>query len=222
MTTETYINQRAKTLGLHTPFTKEELDKAFRTLAFKYHPDVGGSAEMFIAVKKAYDELTPLVSTFEVTKDRTYEGQLLSELGKGLGDLINSKDCPNCHAQGYISTLNIDSVHFDEVCPNCNGEGYVWVDRLPNRFLAWFVREWGFMERCTRCQGRGGFGKHEDTHVVNHTCYYCNGTGQIVVPNPALPKNRVFANVPNVDCRKKKYCQCGALIRGNKCWRCDK
>ena len=27
--------------------------------------------------------------------------------------------------------------------------------------------------------------------------------------------------IKNEDTRKKKYCSCGAVLRANKCWRCD-
>jgi DnaJ domain len=223
METETYTSQRARILNLPMPFTKEELNQAFRKMAFKYHPDMGGDEKHFIAIKKAYDELLAITpeNPSKDTSDntRTYEGQLISNLGKGLGDLINSSDCPECHASGYKIITHINTT-YDEVCPNCAGKGYVWTSKHYSFFSLF---SFSGMERCTRCQGRGGFGRHENPHITYHFCYHCNGTGQIEIPNPALPKNRVFATIPNIDKRpNKRYCQCGALLRGNKCWRCDK
>ncbi len=37
--------------------SQEEVKKAFRSLAMKYHPDKGGDARLFIAAKQAYDYL---------------------------------------------------------------------------------------------------------------------------------------------------------------------
>lgn len=52
-------------MGLSESFTEEELKKAYKALARKYHPDVAGSGatEMFIQVKKAYDLLSVFQSS---------------------------------------------------------------------------------------------------------------------------------------------------------------
>lgn len=214
--------KQATVLKLNLPFTEKELKEVFRLAVLKDHPDRGGKTEDFINDKKAYDYLLPFVEGKEEKENFTYEGQRLSDLGKGLGDLVNSTDCPDCHALGYTVQVHEDLISFDEVCPNCEGKGYVMVKRL-QRDLPGFGYYPYWPETCTRCQGRGGFGRHVLAHTIYHTCYTCKGAGQILVPNPALPKNRVPINVPNEDRRpKKKYCECGALIRGNKCWRCGK
>jgi hypothetical protein len=41
-------------LGLVPPATRKEVDKAYKRLARKVHPDVGGSHEQFLSLNKAY------------------------------------------------------------------------------------------------------------------------------------------------------------------------
>jgi hypothetical protein len=48
-------------LGLAWPCTRVDVTSAFRKRALETHPDMGGSAEAFIRVKRAYDALKDLV-----------------------------------------------------------------------------------------------------------------------------------------------------------------
>lgn len=47
-----------KTLGVDKGASKDEIKKAFRTLAHKYHPDKGGDAEKFKEINEAYSVLS--------------------------------------------------------------------------------------------------------------------------------------------------------------------
>lgn len=47
-----------ETLGLSTHCSGDEIRKAFRTLAARYHPDRGGDSERFIQIREAYECLT--------------------------------------------------------------------------------------------------------------------------------------------------------------------
>lgn len=47
-----------KTLGVDKKASKDDIKKAFRTLAHKYHPDKGGDAEKFKEINEAYSVLS--------------------------------------------------------------------------------------------------------------------------------------------------------------------
>lgn len=49
-------------LGLTPPFTERDVRRAYRRLALLRHPDRGGSAEAFIALKAAYDTALAVVA----------------------------------------------------------------------------------------------------------------------------------------------------------------
>lgn len=44
-------------LGVSPKATKQEIKKAYRKLAFMYHPDKGGDKDKFIKIQNAYEEL---------------------------------------------------------------------------------------------------------------------------------------------------------------------
>ena len=51
-----------KILGIDETASDEEVKAAYRTMAAKYHPDVGGDAWVFQQVREAFDEVTRLRS----------------------------------------------------------------------------------------------------------------------------------------------------------------
>lgn len=210
------IQQKVAILGIKYPFTEEELKISFRKSAFENHPDKGGTREKFMQIKDAFEFL----KEFAVTKNqevngkiqRTVEGDLLSELGNGLGDLINSKSCSNCHGNGYYSFIHREYKGGIE-CPLCYGTGTI--GRKSNRW-------WGGMAICPQCGGIGKVSAYAKEITLYHTCINCKGTGRVEIYNPVLPKNRTTVKRKNEDNRKKQYCEkCGALLRNDKCWRCD-
>lgn len=214
------ISEKIKILGLTYPFTKGELKHNFRQLVLVHHPDKGGTEENFIRIKDAYDILLSMgledTEEKEVNIVRTMEGDLVSELGKGLSDTINGTKCRECLGSGhYILVRTIYSVKHR--CINCNGMGFV---NRKGGGISIFNILFGSII-CPVCHGSGGI--EDVTNVkMNHTCFKCKGTGEIEIDNPALPKNRVFNRFKNEDRRpKKQYCSCRALMRNGKCWRCD-
>ncbi len=199
------IEKQAKVLGITYPFTSSELKYAFTQLAFKHHPDKGGDQKQFIAVKDAFEFLkTFAVNVKAHTAKVTAEGDLISNLGKGLGDLVNQKPCSKCHGNGYLNKQHTDYTYIHR-CPECQGSGF---------------KRWNI---CFMCLGTGGVGRKAHQITQLHTCYDCKGTGYTEITNPVLPKNKIFVKVPNNSTpHKKKYCECGARITGDKCWRCHK
>ncbi len=214
------IDRHLVVLDLNYPFTESELKTAFRMLAFKCHPDKGGSPQEFIKVKAAYDALVEFAIQSNGDKPnfiRTTEGKLLSELGKGLPDTVNSNICSQCHGAGYIERKHYES-YFDTVCPRCHGMCFIRVKPRKSMFFNYWYDE----IPCPVCLTAGGLGRHEIVKTLYHICDKCRGIGQIEVPNPVLRKNRfnpqkqVRPPKPQTICRK-----CGAKLQGGKCWRCE-
>jgi curved DNA-binding protein CbpA len=50
-----------RVLGLEYPSSLTEATKAFRALARRYHPDLGGDPAAFARVKQAYDRIRELL-----------------------------------------------------------------------------------------------------------------------------------------------------------------
>ncbi len=210
------ISPQLETLKLVYPFTKQELDHTYRTRAFECHPDKGGDAKEFINVKDAYDILLPmcvLANEKDIITHTTIEGDLIFNLGNGLGDLVNSSDCLECQGKGWHKTTHT-SYGTGKICPVCDGRGEV---RTANKSLIWWLN-W---RPCRRCKGLGSLGFTEVQHETLHTCHNCKGAGQIEIMNPALKKGRMQRQKQVNKSNKKRYCTCGARITGSKCWRCE-
>jgi len=73
------------------PQTSEDLKKQYRELAFKHHPDRGGSNEAMKAVNNEYDELFKILKDVHRTKDgETYTAtQETAETSEQFKDIIN-------------------------------------------------------------------------------------------------------------------------------------
>lgn len=98
-------------LSIRPPFTEDQLKTAFREAVKKHHPDVGGNAKMFIAVKDAYKLLEPDAGKDKVVDviRRTVDGVLLESLGKGVP---GGKICLSCNGAGYYTLKHIDGDSF--------------------------------------------------------------------------------------------------------------
>lgn len=210
------IDPQLKCLNLAYPFTKAELDHAFRVKAFESHPDTGGDATEFIKTKNAYDLLTPmcvLASDKDIITQTTIEGNLIFDLGKGLGELINSNDCPECLGKGWYKSFHT-TYGSEKICPVCDGRGEVRT--TANSFIWW--HNW---RPCRKCKGLGYLGFTEIKHATLHTCSHCKGIGQIEILNPVLKKGVMQRQKQVKKPKPKKYCECGAILKNGKCWRCD-
>lgn len=218
------LNAQLEILRLEYPFTKQELDHSYRTRAFESHPDVGGNAEEFKQVKEAYDLLIPFCVLSNGTNGinyKTIEGDLICDLGRGLGPTTNSDDCPECKGKGWYEHTH--TTYGESVtCPVCDGSGKV---KTVHNYDFWDIRWWRNYRPCRRCKGSGYLGWREILHKTLHTCLNCKGTGQIEILNPVLQKGGVWGEPRKnpTKSKKKSYCpDCGALLRNGKCWRCSK
>lgn len=200
---------------LSLPIKVEELKSAFRTAAKKFHTDTSGSAgtkEKFIAMKSAYDFLVKLEGMDFVYGERavdggrlaTTDGTPLYELGLGLGAMRNGRDCERCQHKGYTEERNFLGQHsctkcdwhgrvLDEVpCKPCGGTGRFTQARsghtVPCRTCHGRGNKLGY-RLCPDCNGKKYVGEGK-VHYVK--CYECNGTGEIELFSPLLPKGRII------------------------------
>ncbi|MGY4690362.1 molecular chaperone DnaJ [Salibacterium sp. K-3] len=186
-------------LGLDQDASVDDIKKAYRKLARKYHPDVNseeGAEEKFKEVKEAYDTLS------DPQKKSNYDrfghadpNQGFGGAGGGAGDFGGFGDIfdmffggggrrdPNAPRQGadlqYTMTLSFKEAAFgketeieiprEEECETCDGSG---------------AKPGTSPETCTKCGGNGQLNIEQNTpfgRVVNRrACDRCQGTGQMV------------------------------------------
>lgn len=143
-----------KILQVHPKATPQEIKKAYRTLAKKYHPDRNASMDAeirFKEVSSAYDVLSSPEHRNEFDAQR-----LAGSLSVSQGSFIKvvSGDCIECCTTGFISIK----------CNACQSKGY-WHEKKPygkTKVKSKII--------CTICQGLG---------KIRCICLRCAGTGKI-------------------------------------------
>ncbi|MCF3941813.1 molecular chaperone DnaJ [Oceanobacillus alkalisoli] len=187
-------------LGIDKGASKDEIKKAYRKLARKYHPDVNKESdaeEKFKEAKEAYEVLN------DDTKRAQYDqfghagatGQGFGGFGNaqdfgGFGDIFDmffggggrSRD-PNAPRQGadlqYTVTLEFEEAIFGK-------ELDITIPREEecNTCHGSGAKPGTTPETCSHCHGSGQLNQEQNTpfgRVVNRrVCHYCNGTGKII------------------------------------------
>lgn len=168
-------------------FTGEELTSRFRALCKEKHPDRGGSHEAFVRLQGAYEEL--LKHTINDEEKTTVDGYRLSDLGRGLE--VSARPCERCNGKGY----NIEKIMKTErvrcscgsgdVCQRCRGTGL-----FGNKGKCFRCKGRGHIyHRCLKCFGSGFAYKETEKGEEYLRCGFCDGTGEIELLNPVIPKN---------------------------------
>jgi len=169
-------------LGISKDASQEDIKKAYRTLAKKYHPDIStepNAEERFKEVQKAYDCLS------DEEKRRNYDqfgteepnpfGSQASGFNQGFSgfggfeDIFSSffgggrRQQANSAERGrdLRTTINLT---FEEAAFGCKKT--INVSRY---------------EECTKCAGTGAASKNDI-----HTCKRCSGTGTVIVEQNTL------------------------------------
>ncbi|PEA87577.1 molecular chaperone DnaJ [Bacillus thuringiensis] len=183
-----------ETLGLSKGVSKDEIKKAYRRLAKKYHPDVSteeNALKKFKDVQKAYEILSD--DQKRAQYDQVGHGGANQGFDGGFGftDIFSSffsrggdkRRDPNAPLQGadlqYQVTLDFEEAIFgkeqnveipvENLCDTCKGNG---------------AKPGTSKETCTHCLGAGQVSVEQNTpfgRIVNRqACEYCSGTGQII------------------------------------------
>jgi len=175
-------------LGVSETSSEEEIKKAYRTLAMKYHPDRNqGDAEAekkFKEVQEAYDNLSDNQKkrNYDFIRKHGYDPRVNHQYSSSspFADLFNRVNQQAsmagqdvgfnlfCSFEETISgTKKNITFGTNEICSTCNGEG---------------VKKGVKKSHCSKCQGSGrvvrtqdfGNGRIMQTVV---TCSSCNGSG---------------------------------------------
>ncbi|MCM3712800.1 molecular chaperone DnaJ [Halalkalibacter oceani] len=183
-------------LGVDKNASVDEVKKAYRKLARKYHPDVNKEADAedkFKEVKEAYDTLSDpqkkaRYDQFGHTDPNQGFGGA-GDFGGGFGDIFDmffgggGRRNPNAPRQGadlqYTMTLEFKEAVFgketeieiprEETCQTCTGSG---------------AKPGTKPETCSHCGGSGQLNVEQNTpfgRVVNRrVCHHCQGTGKFI------------------------------------------
>lgn len=166
------MNDYYQILGINRNASKEEIKKAYRKLAHKYHPDKGGDESKFKEVNEAYQILSDedKKSQYDKFGEDFEEGQPgfssegfggaefdLSDLGEIFGDLFDLK------ARRKKDLKRGKDIRVDIEIPlevTLKGE---------TRKISLYK-----MNTCSRCQGKGA----ESGSPINE-CFSCRGQGEV-------------------------------------------
>jgi len=198
------MSDHYETLGVTRNASDEEIKKAYRKLALKWHPDRNkdpGSKEKFQYINKAYATLSNPQS--KVSYDR----------GNSEFSNINAFDIFNQFFQGSNSfrTKSTDAIRYsigvtlEQVC--CNKSISIKYKRV------------------TRCDTCSGSRTSDNSLPVN--CFFCNGKGQVrqqinlggIIALPGLGKCKQCVGKGKIIPPEKKCRTCGgngSVIKENK------
>ena len=154
-------------LGVDRNATGEEIKKAYRKLAFSYHPDHNkddGAEEKFKKINQAYEVLSDndKRSTYDRLGHSGTDGNFDGFSFNGFGDIFEAffggaaRTTRRGPQRGTDLRLNL-TISFEEAAFGCKEE----IEVLRS-------------ENCSTCHGTGC---HPDSRP--ETCPECNGTGQI-------------------------------------------
>lgn len=188
-------------LGLDRDASKDEIRKAYRKLARKYHPDVNkeeGAEEKFKEAKEAYEVLNDEQkrAQYDQFGHAGASGQGFGGFGGaqdfsgGFGDIFDmffggggrTRD-PNAPQQGadlqYTMVLEFEEAIFGK-------EAKITIPKEEecDTCHGSGARPGSKVDTCSHCHGSGQLNTEQNTpfgRVVNRrVCHYCNGTGKII------------------------------------------
>src|SRR6266513_1795118 len=211
-------------LGVKKSASAEEIRKAFRKLARKYHPDVNPgdktAEEKFKAISEANDVLSDPKKRKIYDQLGYYSDNISPETadayaragsgGGGFpGGFPGGQPGGNAGAQG----VHFDFGGFDfsdmfeggvmrlnitrrDVCSNCSGKGYMEAPGV-----------------CSECKGKGTIEQTGGRMKFNVTCPRCNGTGKNISTCPVCHGEGTVERTEPLEVRIKPGTRDGQRIR---------
>ena len=189
------MNNYYDILGVSKEASQEDIKKAYRKLAFQYHPDKGGDEAKFKEINEAYEILS------DTDKKRNYDlggnpnGNPFGGAGMDINDLFqnffqrggNPFNRRGPAVPDKIINLDIDvfesykgsvktfTYHRRYPCDGCNGSGGERVKCVtcngvgsPTKVMGSDFFQQVFQTPCDSCYGTGT--------VIKNACKKCNGT----------------------------------------------
>lgn len=209
-------------LGVEKNATQDEIKKAYRSLAKKYHPDVStdpNATEKFTEVQEAYDVLSDETKRANYDQFGSAEGNQFSGFGSGdfggfgFEDIFSSvfgggrQSRKSGPTKGRDVRLNI-TITFEEAVFGCKKEvSYTRYDECSHCHGSG-AESTSDIQTCSTCRGTGRVTRQQQTIFgtmqSQSTCPDCNGTGKKITKlckecggNGRIKKNvRPIINIP--------------------------
>lgn len=196
------MNKYYEILGLSPGASKEEIKKAWKSLALKWHPDRNPSEEAKVKIQEVNDAYEILSGKREAPR----EEQPNPFRGGGFRQGFRMKARPvNMFVdltveETYSGVLKKVKYHIDRTCIPCNGSGGLKT------------------ATCPTCKGRGMFIENNPHFGVQTMtmCNTCGGNGQVTIESCKICGGRgTTAKVEEVDLKIPKGVTEGVRMVGN-------
>lgn len=146
-----------KILGLSKNATDEEVKKAYRKLALKYHPDkqIDKSDE---EKKESEEKFKEIAEAYDIIINKKQNNNIdLSDLFSSIRSEVIQQIVP-ITLQDIIKGKKTITLNIPHVCSECDGIG-------------------GEVEICPHCKGSGMISGKQGNMIFQRTCPYCYGRG---------------------------------------------
>lgn len=162
-------------LGVSKTATKDEIKKAYRKLAMKYHPDRNnGDDKLFKEIKLAYETLSddnarqqydnPTFRGFNMGSSSHFEDYFASMFRQSRQQQTPQVVVKLTLKESITGVIKSVTYATNEMCSDCNGTG----SNEPDEEVL----------ICSNCNGNGVVFNSKNSTVS--TCSVCNGTGEII------------------------------------------
>lgn len=168
-----------KILNVKINASLDEIKKAYKKLALKYHPDKGGNEEKFKEVKKAYDILINNDNIFNYKQPIQNKNHIIIELSITLEEL-------------YMKNKKNINISRNIICTKCKGVGSNDIDKV---------------NICTKCNGKRiiTIKKNINNHftqIYKIDCDLCNKSGTIILDEYKCKKcngRKIINEIKNIE-----------------------